>query len=86
METTQTSGRVLDVVSAEQTSTPGNAAIFRRHRGGSLASTPPYVSRLGGASAFTAATGIGAFGEFLKGLLSRKARYRRAETPAGRRA
>src|SRR5919112_3825261 len=62
---------VVDFISAEKTDTLSNASTFRRHLGGSPANIAVYVSKLGGASAVIAKTGIGAFGTFLKGELQR---------------
>jgi len=62
---------VVDFISAEKTDTLGNASSFRRHLGGSPANIAVYVSKLGGASAVIAKTGIGAFGQFLKSELQR---------------
>src|SRR5919107_2857536 len=67
----RTGGRVVPFISAEKTDTLGNASTFRRHLGGSPANIAVYVSKLGGASAVIAKTGIGAFGTFLKGELQR---------------
>jgi fructokinase len=58
---------VVDFISAEKTDTLSNASTFRRHLGGSPANIAVYVSKLGDASAVIAKTGIGAFGQFLKG-------------------
>jgi sugar/nucleoside kinase (ribokinase family) len=62
---------VVDFISDEKTDTLSNASTFRRHLGGSPANIAVYVSKLGGASAVIAKTGIGAFGTFLKGELQR---------------
>jgi fructokinase len=62
---------VVDFISAEKTDTLSNASTFRRYLGGSPANIAVYVSKLGGASAVIAKTGIGAFGQFLKGELQR---------------
>jgi sugar/nucleoside kinase (ribokinase family) len=86
MVTAETNGRVLDVVSVEQTDTLDNATTFGRNLGGSATNLATCTSRLDGTSAFTAATGVEASAGFLKGLLSRNGRYRRAETPAEPRA
>ena len=62
---------VVDFISAEKTDTLSNASTFRRYLGGSPANIAVFVSKLGGASAVIAKTGIGAFGTFLKGELQR---------------
>jgi len=62
---------VVDFISVEKTDTLSNAATFERHLGGSPANIAVYVSKLGGASAVVAKTGIGAFGQFLKSELQR---------------
>ena len=62
---------VVDFISAEETDTLSNASTFRRYLGGSPANIAVYVSKLGGASAVIAKTGIGAFGKFLKSELQR---------------
>src|ERR671916_1176223 len=62
---------VVDFISVEKTDTLSNASTFERHLGGSPANIAVYVSRLGGASAVIAKTGIGAFGKFLKSELQR---------------
>lgn len=62
---------VVDFISAEKTDTLSNASTFRRYLGGSPANIAVYVSKLGGASAVIAKTGIGAFGKFLKSELQR---------------
>jgi len=62
---------VVDFISVEKTDTLGNASTFRRYLGGSPANIAVYVSKLGGASAVVAKTGIGAFGQFLKSELQR---------------
>jgi len=62
---------VVDFISDEKTDTLSNASTFRRHLGGSPANIAVYVSKLGGASAVIAKTGIGAFGTFLKDELQR---------------
>jgi sugar/nucleoside kinase (ribokinase family) len=62
---------VVDFISVEKTDTLSNASTFGRHLGGSPANIAVYVSKLGGASAVIAKTGIGAFGQFLKSELQR---------------
>src|SRR5918997_227981 len=62
---------VVDFISVEKTDTLSNASTFERHLGGSPANIAVYVSKLGGASAVIAKTGIGAFGKFLKSELQR---------------
>jgi fructokinase len=62
---------VVDFISVEKTDTLSNASTFERHLGGSPANIAVYVSKLGGASAVIAKTGIGAFGQFLKSELQR---------------
>jgi fructokinase len=62
---------VVDFISAEKTDTLSNASTFRRYLGGSPANIAVNVSKLGGASAVIAKTGIGAFGKFLKSELQR---------------
>jgi len=62
---------VVDFISDEKTDTLSNATTFRRYLGGSPANIAVYVSKLGGASAVIAKTGIGAFGKFLKSELQR---------------
>jgi fructokinase len=62
---------VVDFISAEKTDTLSNASAFRRYLGGSPANIAVYVSKLGGASAVIAKTGIGAFRKFLKSELQR---------------
>jgi fructokinase len=62
---------VVDFISAEKTDTLSNASTFGRYLGGSPANIAVYVSKLGGASAVIAKTGIGAFGKFLKSELQR---------------
>ena len=60
---------VVDFISVEKTDTLSNASTFERHLGGSPANIAVYVSKLGGASAVIAKTGIGALGQFLKSEL-----------------
>src|SRR5215210_5729162 len=62
---------VVDFISVEKTDTLSNASTFERHLGGSPANIAVYVSKLGGAAAVIAKTGIGAFGKFLKSELQR---------------
>jgi fructokinase len=62
---------VVDFISVEKTDTLSNASTFERHLGGSPANIAVYISKLGGASAVIAKTGIGAFGQFLKSELQR---------------
>jgi sugar/nucleoside kinase (ribokinase family) len=62
---------VVDFISVEKADTLSNASTFERHLGGSPANIAVYVSKLGGASAVIAKTGIGAFGQFLKSELQR---------------
>jgi sugar/nucleoside kinase (ribokinase family) len=62
---------VVDFISVEKTDTLSNASTFERHLGGSPANIAVYVSKLGGAAAVIAKTGIGAFGQFLKSELQR---------------
>lgn len=62
---------VVDLISSEKTDSLRNATTFRRYLGGSPANIALYVSKLGGTSAVISKTGIGAFGQFLKGELQR---------------
>jgi sugar/nucleoside kinase (ribokinase family) len=62
---------VVDFIFVEKTDTLSNASTFERHLGGSSANIAVYVSKLGGAAAMIAKTGIGAFGKFLKSELQR---------------
>src|ERR671920_2092233 len=62
---------VVDFISVEKTDTLSNASAFERHLGGSPANIAVYVSKLRGAAAVIAKTGIGAFGTFLKSELQR---------------
>ncbi len=64
-------GEVLvDFISTERSDNLRDAHTFRRYLGGSPANIAVNVSRLGKHSAIVAKTGIGAFGQFLKGELS----------------
>jgi fructokinase len=67
-----TIGEVLiDFISTERTDSLREAEIFQRYLGGSPANIATNVSRLGCSAALIAKTGIGAFGQFLKGALQR---------------
>ncbi|MDM8519870.1 sugar kinase [Anaerolineales bacterium HSG6] len=61
---------LVDFISTEET-TNGllGAANFGKYLGGSPANIAVYVSKLGGKSAIISKTGIGVFGQFLKGEL-----------------
>ncbi len=60
----------IDFISTEQTEDGlRNATTFQRYLGGSPANIAVYVSKLGGRAAVMSKTGIGAFGQFLKGEL-----------------
>lgn len=62
---------VVDLISVEETDSLRNAHTFRKYLGGSPANIGVYVSKLDGASAIVAKTGIGAFGKFVKAELRR---------------
>jgi fructokinase len=65
-----TIGEVLvDFISTEPAESLREAHTFRRYLGGSPANIAVNVSRLGKNSAIVTKTGIGAFGQFLKGEL-----------------
>jgi len=60
---------VVDFISIEPTEGLSQATTFRRYLGGSPANIAVNVSKLGGNAAIVSKTGIGAFGQFLKGEL-----------------
>jgi fructokinase len=60
---------IVDFISIEPAESLSEAATFRRYLGGSPANIAVNVSKLGGRSAIISKTGIGAFGQFLKGEL-----------------
>jgi fructokinase len=65
-------GEVLvDFISTEPAENLREVDVFQRHLGGSPANIATNVSRLGYKSALIAKTGIGAFGQFLKGAVQR---------------
>lgn len=67
-----TIGEVLvDFISTERADSLRDTEIFQRYLGGSPANIATNVSRLGRSAALIAKTGIGAFGQFLKGALQR---------------
>jgi len=60
---------LIDFISDETVSSLQEATTFRRYLGGSPANIAVYVAKLGGKAALISKTGIGAFGNFLKGEL-----------------
>ncbi len=60
---------IVDFISTEAVEGLREATTFRRYLGGSPANITVNVSRLGGRAAVVSKTGIGAFGQFLKGEL-----------------
>jgi fructokinase len=62
---------VVDLISEEETRDLREAYTFRKYPGGAPANIARYVAKLGGRSAVIAKTGIGAFGQFLQGELTR---------------
>jgi fructokinase len=60
---------LVDFISAEPADSLREVETFQRHLGGSPANIATNVSRLGYNAALIAKTGIGAFGQFLKGAL-----------------
>lgn len=62
---------MIDFISTERADSLREAEIFQRYLGGSPANIATNVSRLGRSAALIAKTGIGAFGQFLKGALQR---------------
>lgn len=62
---------LVDFISTERTESLHDAETFRRHLGGSPANIAACVCKLGGSSAVVSKTGIGAFGQFVKGELQR---------------
>jgi len=60
---------IVDFISIEPADSLSEAATFRRYLGGSPANIAVNVSKLGGQAAVISKTGIGAFGQFLKGEL-----------------
>jgi len=60
---------VVDFISTEPAESLSQAPTFRRHLGGSPANIAVNVSKLGGRAGIISKTGIGAFGQFLKGEL-----------------
>ena len=62
---------LVDFISTEETDWLLNAFTFRKFQGGSPANIAVNVAKLGGTSALSAKTGIGAMGQFLKAELQR---------------
>ena len=60
---------LIDFISVETAGSLLEATTFRRYLGGSPANIAVYVAKLGGRAAVISKTGIGAFGQFLKGEL-----------------
>lgn len=60
---------VVDFISTEPAESLSQVTTFRRYLGGSPANIAVNVSKLGGRSAIISKTGIGVFGQFLKGEL-----------------
>jgi sugar/nucleoside kinase (ribokinase family) len=60
---------LIDFISVERADSLREASTFRRYLGGSPANIATNVSRLGRSAAIIGKTGIGAFGQFLKGRL-----------------
>lgn len=60
---------LVDFISTEPVESLCDATTFQRHQGGSPANIAVNVSKLGLTSAIISKTGIGAFGQFLKGEL-----------------
>lgn len=60
---------LIDLISVEEAESLHDAYTFRKYQGGSPANIAVYVAKLGGKSAIISKTGIGAFGQFLKGEL-----------------
>ena len=62
---------LVDFISEETVDSLREASVFRKYLGGSPANIVANVAKLGGRSAIISKTGIGAFGQFLKGELRR---------------
>lgn len=62
---------LIDFISEEESDSLRDAYTFRKYQGGSPANIAANVARLGKKSAIVSKTGIGAFGQFLKGELRR---------------
>lgn len=62
---------LIDFISMEETDSLLGATTFQRFSGGSPANIATNVAKLGGRAAIIAKTGVGAFGQFLKGELQR---------------
>jgi fructokinase len=60
---------LVDFISTEPADSLSQASTFRRYLGGSPANIAVNVAKLGGHAAVISKTGIGAFGQFLKGEL-----------------
>lgn len=60
---------LIDFISDEAAGSLQDAITFRRYLGGSPANIAVYVAKLGGRAALISKTGIGAFGNYLKGEL-----------------
>ncbi|MBN1221328.1 MAG: sugar kinase [Anaerolineae bacterium] len=60
---------LVDFISTEPVDSLREATTFRRHLGGSPTNIAVNVAKLGGTAAIISKTGIGAFGQFLKGEL-----------------
>lgn len=60
---------IVDFISTEPVEGLREATTFRRYLGGSPANIAVNISKLGGRAAVISKTGIGAFGQFLKGEL-----------------
>jgi fructokinase len=62
---------LVDFISEEEAESLREAYTFRKYQGGSPANIAVNVAKLGGTSAIISKTGIGNFGQFLKGELQR---------------
>ena len=60
---------LVDFISTDVAESLSEAATFARYQGGSPANIARNVARLGGVAYVASKTGIGAFGQFLKGEL-----------------
>lgn len=64
---------LVDFISLEPAESLSAAEQFRRHLGGSPANVVVTVARLGGRAALAAKVGVGAFGQFVRAELERRA-------------
>jgi fructokinase len=63
---------LIDFISVETAGSLREAETFRRYQGGSPANIAVNIAKLGGSAGLIAKTGIGAFGQFIKGELKRR--------------